>query len=43
MTIVEENEYYSEKIIPKFKKLGTGGDIYAWLREIELHFVALGL
>ena len=31
------------KLVPRFKKLATGGDIYQWLTDIELHFESLGL
>ena len=29
--------------VPKFTKLGTGGNYYNWLNEIQSHFEALGL
>ena len=27
---------------PRFKKLGTGGDVYGWITQLQTHFEAMG-
>ena len=34
---------HQEKAFPKIEKLAKGGDIYAWMEDLQIHFETLGL
>lgn len=34
---------HQEKVFPKIEKLTKGGDIYAWMEDLQIHFETLGL
>ena len=41
--MTDDDKIVKEKNLPKCKKLGANGDIYTWMKDMELHFRAVDL